>query len=170
MSSKKLTQKYLKSILDYDFETGVFSWKERGPFPHRLNARFVGNKAGYSSHGYKKIGIDYKQYYLHHLAWLYMHGVMPERIDHIDGDGTNNAIWNLRVATQSQNGCNKRKPSNNSSGYKGVFYNNREKRWHARISKQGKQYHIGTFKCPKAAHEAYCKKAEELHGEFARTA
>jgi hypothetical protein len=54
-------------------------------------------------------------------------------IDHIDGNGLNNHVSNLRMCNKHQNSLNSKKPSNNTSGYKGVcFYDNK---WEASVGR-----------------------------------
>ena len=45
------------------------------------------------------------------------------QVDHIDHNTLNNQKINLRKATFQQNSCNKKKPSTNLSGFKGVCWN-----------------------------------------------
>jgi hypothetical protein len=88
-------------------------------------------------------------------------------IDHRDGDPTNNRWNNLRKATPSQNSANRRRPQNNTSGFKGVLaYRGK---WRATISKNGQSTVLGMFQSPEAAHAAYVAAARKLFGEFART-
>lgn len=91
-----------------------------------------------------------------------------EHVDHIDGDGLNNSRKNLRLTTISQNQQNSRLRVTNTSGYKGVSYSKDRKRWEARIEYDGKQKFLGYFDSPEQAHQAYCEKARELFGEYAR--
>ena len=89
-------------------------------------------------------------------------------VDHINGDVLDNRLENLRIVTRQQNACNRGILSNNKCGYKGVIRSKNRKRFVAQIYLQGKQYHIGTYDTAEEAHEAYKKKAIELHGEYAR--
>jgi len=91
----------------------------------------------------------------------------PGRVDHTDGNGLNNCRANLRSATQSQNGMNRRKQGN-KSGYKGVSRATNSNRWQARIRVNRKATHIGTFDTRIEAARAYDEAALVLHGEFAR--
>lgn len=88
-----------------------------------------------------------------------------ERVDHKNGDTLDNARSNLRLATHAQNMRNSKRRKNNTSGYKGVnFYRGR---WRAQIQHNNRGITIGMFDTPE---EAYCAKALELQGEFARYA
>lgn len=89
-------------------------------------------------------------------------------IDHKDGNPLNNTRDNLRRASHIQNSSNRARQSNNSSGFKGVSWNSRRKKWLARIAADGKEIQIGQFADPAEAARAYDKKAKELHGQFAR--
>jgi hypothetical protein len=88
-------------------------------------------------------------------------------IDHINGNTRDNRRENLRVCNTSQNGRNRGAPSNNTSGYKGVSWNKRDRKWQARISAGGKNLYLGSFDSPEKAHDAYCSAAKLAHGEFA---
>lgn len=122
-----------------------------------------------------------KLYYARRLprSGIVMHRVVLERMldrpltqnefcDHINGDTLDNRRCNLRVATKSQNGMNRKINCNNKSGFKGVRYHNRDKCYYAQITANGVKKHLGTFDTPEQAYDAYCKAALELHGEFAR--
>ncbi len=169
LMSKKLTQDYLKSILDYDKDTGVFTWKNRCDVQQRINSRLVGTVAGSLRNDYLVIAIFRKKYPAHHLAWLYVYGEFPKLLlDHFDMNPKNNRISNLRLATRAQNGMNRLKQPNNTSGWKGVSRRRGRKWWEAKIMVRGNSIHLGNFNCPTAAYISYCKAAKELHGEFAR--
>lgn len=88
-------------------------------------------------------------------------------VDHRNGNGLDNRRSNLRLATQAQNMSNRGRPTNNTSGYKGVSAG-RLGGWRAYITSRGKRLDIGTFASKEEAAEAYNAKALELHGEFAR--
>ena len=88
--------------------------------------------------------------------------------DHIDGDGLNNQRINLRVATRSQNGCNRR-TQRGTSKYKGVYWNKCNRKWMTRIMKEGSRLFLGLFFNEIEAALAYDRAARELFGDFART-
>jgi hypothetical protein len=89
-------------------------------------------------------------------------------VDHRDGDGLNNRRTNLRIATSSQNKHNQRLNTRNSSGFKGVSWFTRLRKWQARIAVNGKAVYLGSYRCSTAAHFAYAKASRELHGEYGR--
>lgn len=85
-------------------------------------------------------------------------------VDHKDGNGLNNTRANLRLATQSQNLCNRVA----ESGYKGVGFQKRNGKWRARIKINRKEIYIGEFASAEDAARAYDVAALKHHGEFAR--
>lgn len=91
-----------------------------------------------------------------------------EYVDHEDRDGLNNRRKNLRLCTFSQNLQNQKRYSNNTTGYKGVSFHKIMDKYQAYINVNKKRFYLGYFDTPEEAHEAYCKAAIELHGEFAR--
>ena len=111
----KLTQEKLKTLLNYNPETGIFTWKKR----NQNISGTINNK------GYVVIQINNKIYLAHRLAWLYMTGLWPKNdIDHFNQVRTDNRFFNLREATRKENCQNVHKPHpNNSSGYLGVYWN-----------------------------------------------
>lgn len=91
-----------------------------------------------------------------------------ERVDHINGDTLDNRRSNLRLASHAENQRNRGKCADNSSGYKGVSWQEHAQRWKAKITVDGKQRHLGYFDSAEDAARAYDRAARELHGEFAR--
>lgn len=90
-------------------------------------------------------------------------------IDHIDGNGLNNHRSNLRLATASQNGANRRKVITGTSKFKGVSFHKGRQNWQCTIIVRGKKIHLGTFLDETAAALAYDVAAKHHFGEFART-
>lgn len=162
----KLSLERLKELLFYDPDTGVFTWIS----PAKNYKRPVGAVAGYINNlGYVQIGIDCGHYSAHRLAWMYMHGELPELvIDHINGNPSDNRIKNLRVVTHQQNMWNRMVQSNNKSGYPGVYFNKSANKWHASIRVKGKRIHLGYFTSAKEAHDKYAQASKEYHSHYAR--
>ena len=156
---------FFKERLEYDAETGKFTWL--GDF----NAKRVGRRAGTTvgSKGYRTITIKKRRYYEHRIAWYMVTGEDPTgfEIDHINGDKSDNRFCNLRLATCQANKANCGLSKSNRSGFKGVHAQG--SRWIASITHNRQLIHIGMFKTAKDAANAYDAKAVELFGEFALT-
>lgn len=88
-------------------------------------------------------------------------------IDHEDRNGLNNSRANLRLCTNSQNQANKRRQKNNTSGFVGVVYGKKNRRWKATVSWNGAKYDCGSFATAEEAALARDAKAVELQGDFA---
>ena len=113
-----ITQEYLKSILDYNLDTGIFTWKV-----NKSKRSNIGDVAGWSYNGYVSIEIDNKPYKAHRLAWLYVYGEIPKNlIDHVNNNRADNRISNLRKATYQENSENYKTPKTNKSGVKNVSW------------------------------------------------
>lgn len=157
----KITQERLKELFNYDSETGLF---ER--LTHRGGMGAVGRIAGnVQPSGYVRITVDYKKYYAHRLAWLYVYGVWPtNEIDHRDTIKHHNWISNLRDATKKQNLQNQIKAhkSNKSSGLLGVSFEKRRGKFRATIGINGKNRSLGRFETAELAHAAYIA-AKRIH-------
>ncbi len=95
------------------------------------------------------------------------HGYLPEVLDHINRDRVDNRTDNLREATASENSQNQSMYKNNKSGFKGVSWFKRDKKWVAQIKIDGKKKHLGYFDCKVEAAIAYNEAAIKHHGEFA---
>jgi hypothetical protein len=94
--------------------------------------------------------------------------VSGEIVDHVNGESLVNTRQNLRVVTNAQNQWNAKRPSHNTSGFKGVSFNRKDQKWVAYIHLNKKHVHLGYFETPEAAYEAYCAAARKYFGEFAR--
>jgi len=90
-----------------------------------------------------------------------------EECDHKNHKGLDNRKFNLRRCNGTQNQGNRGKPKNNTSGFKGVHWHIRDRRWIANIWKYGKSIHVGCFSSAEAAARAYDAAAKKHFGEFA---
>ncbi len=163
MSDEILNQARVQELFDY--RDGALYWRIR---PSN-NAKMSEPAGTLRTDGYRAIQVAGRLHFAHRLVWLWHHGEAPEFLDHIDGNQRNNHIENLRPATSSQNGANSRKPSTNTSGFKGVTWNKAAGRFKAQITVNGRKTHLGYFTDPETAHAAYIDAAKQFHGEFART-
>lgn len=107
--------------------------------------------------------------HMHRAVWEYYNGPIPDgsTVDHADRDSLNNCLSNLRLATDSQQGQNRRLRSDNTSGYRGVSWNKQFSKWRARITVDGKVILLGDFTDPLEAALARDAAARIYHGEFA---
>lgn len=172
-----LSAEYVRECLNYDKETGVFIWKQR-PLSHFVdvghmktwNTGNAGKIAGYISKvGYRHIGVNFREYLAHRLAWVIVNGVWPEgRLDHKDRNRSNNSWMNIRSATDSQNCCNRGTQSNNISGYTGVC--RWKHKWQAYVNVNGLRVWNKLFDTIEEAVYFRNYAAQYYHKEFARTA
>lgn len=146
--SNDLTANEVRLRFAYNAETGVF---------HRFS---TGKTAGYlASHGYTAITIGKKGYLAHRLAWLYVYGEWPQQqIDHIDGNPINNAINNLREASDIENHQN--------TLCKGFYWAYRVRKYQAQIVFNRKRISLGLYDTPESARAAYEAASIKYFGEF----
>lgn len=142
-----ITQKILMEHLLYNPETGVFTYRKS------KNPSKIGKVAGYQRLAMS--GISYVVFRIcgevilaHRAAVLYVVGELPPKgmqIDHIDGNGTNNAWANLRVVRQQENLKNKRLYRKSTTGIPGVTWEKDRGLWLAQIGVNGRCVKIGRF-------------------------
>lgn len=156
-----IDQDYLKEHFNYDPETGIFTVRKQVSF--RCPPGYI---CGWKNElGYLHVRINFKQYKLHRLAWLYVYGEWPVgHIDHINGIPSDNRISNLRICTDTQNIHNRKIPKHNKSGYKGVHL--LKGRYYARIGVNYKQVALGGYATAEEASAVYVDYAKKIHGEF----
>jgi hypothetical protein len=162
---------YLHSVLICDADSGKLYWRNRNDVANHVNAQRGGKEAltGLNQNGYPSGKIDGRRFLAHRVIWAMHTGAWPvEHIDHVNLNRSDNRICNLREASRSQNMCNTRIKDKNSSGFKGVSWDRRAKKWRARIFIQNKEMHLGLYVNIDDAVQAYRASALEIHKEFAR--
>jgi hypothetical protein len=170
---KMITQEYLKECLNYDIETGFFTWNNR-PVHHFLsissqkswNTKHSGKQSGKLNDRYIQIGVNGKSYLAHRLAFLYVTGAFPKNvIDHIDGNNKNNSFSNLREVTVSENIQNQRNVSkgNKHCSSLGVSYITKGNKYLSRIVVNKKHIRLGLFNTEEDAYNAYISAKRILH-------
>ena len=132
----------LESLLDYNADSGEIKWTYANS-KNTNKGKVAGTKL---SNKYIRIFIYGKLYQAHRLAWYMYYGKEPEYgLDHIDGNKHNNAIDNLRDIPQSGNAKNSSLSKANSSGFTGVTFMRRSKKWRSRIMVDGSDIHLGFY-------------------------
>ncbi len=129
-----------------------------------------GSRAG-RTRGHADVLVNGRRFKVHRIIWEMHNGPIGDGlvIDHIDGDPCNNRIANLRACTPKENSRNSRTSSANTSGWKGVFFLKKKKKYSAYITVNRKRIHLGYHKTPELAHAAYSTAASKFFGEFAKT-
>lgn len=162
--SDPITHEELLALVQYDPDTGFFTWKVAA-----RNFR-AGDQAGHwnEANPYVRISFRKRSYYAQVLAWFYMTKRWPiNEIDHEDNDKINNKWLNLREATHVQNCYNRPHTVANELKLKGVRCI--DGRYVARIVVNKQRHNLGWFNTAVEAAQAYDAAAIRLHGDFART-
>lgn len=163
----ELTQGYFTYIDPIDADLADFEWSAKLSRNQKL--RVYAHRSEYLGGGRKNQKSKYITLHREIMSRILGRALLSsEEVDHINDNSLDNRRENLRLATHSQNNWNRSTYKSNTSGFKGVGLH--KGRWRARIQCNGKQEQLGYFDTPELDHEAYCKAAADLHGEFARTA
>ena len=174
-SEKEVTKEYLDECFLYDKSTGELIWKKRprhhysnnGTYQAFIN-NYAGKKAGRESKGrypptYRRVVLKTYSFMVHRIIWKMVYDEWPDQIDHINGDGLDNRLKNLRSVTHGENCKNKRMMSTNKTGINGVSLDKKSGKWDARIRHDGKNEYLGQHEC---FFEACCirKSTENKYG------
>lgn len=124
----------------------------------------AGTQAGCRHKNYWVLTANKKQYKVHRVVWMLNKGSdFNTYIDHINGNGFDNRIENLREASSAENRQNIAKLKNNTSGFIGVSWQENTQQWMASIMIDGKRKFLGYFKNAEEGFEAYKNAKKELH-------
>lgn len=149
-------------------ERGSIVWRN----PPCRHPRLVGTEAGSphpsnSGKRYQRIKMNGKTLKRGWLIFLWCNGRWPSPLlDHIDGNSENDAVGNLREATQMQNAWNHKKRAKKSPLPMGVRLAS-SGRFVARISVNKRHETIGVFDTANEASAAYQSKRREYFDEYA---
>jgi hypothetical protein len=138
-----ITYEEAKRVFRYDEETGKLYWKIGG------KCRKIGKESGYYTNGYRQVCFQEKAYQTHRVIWLMVYGEFPSGekrfIDHLDGDGSNNRLNNLRTVSHAENCRNKKMYLCNKTGENGISFDKRSRKWKIGVYINGERKHIGYF-------------------------
>ena len=138
--------------LKVDAENGVVS--RNGKTVGRVNGRYL------------RFNAYNKQHPAHRFIYTHVHGPIPpdSQIDHINGDGLDNRLENLRRVTQSENQQNRQGAQKNSTTkVRGVFWHAAKRRYLVKLKINKKQIYVGYFDDIDLARIAYAKAAAMHH-------
>jgi hypothetical protein len=156
-----LTAARLRELFHYDAAKGRLVRRNTHGNAHPAG-RAVGSHDG---GGYLRTTVDGKRYRLHRLIWLHVHGEWPTgEVDHINGDGFDNRLENLRLTDRRTNMENQRHArADNRGGLLGATWHAHSSKWRARITLGGRQKHLGSFDTAEAAHAVYLAAKRQSH-------
>ncbi|MGN6539153.1 MAG: HNH endonuclease [Mesorhizobium sp.] len=176
------SQSLLRSLLEYDPETGKLTWKHRPASMFRdTEARSASSSANAwnaknarkeaftarSGDGYFHGKIGGNVYQAHRIIWKMVYGADPDFIDHVNLIKDDNRLSNLRNCSAAQNSWNYPKPRKSGIRYRGVARSKDSRKWVANISARGQRIYLGSFDSDIDAALAYDNAAVSLHGDFA---
>lgn len=159
-----LTRKQFTKISPIDADLWNNKWHAQLKKNYPNGGRFMAQRAIYEKGKARLL-------HIHRVILCRMIGrelVVGEFVDHINGDTLDNHRGNLRLVSHSQNCMNRGLRVDNSSGYKGVSWDKKTRKWRARIKVDRKDKTLGYFDTPEEAYTAYCEAAPIYHGEYAR--
>ena len=152
----------------WEYRNGALYWRVK--CGRGVSVKRPGDKISVKNDrfGYSYVTWRRKHYAVHRLVFLLAHGWLPDCVDHIDGDPSNNAADNLRAASRLQNQHNRRRNANTKSGVKNVAPH--QGRWSVRFSVRGKTKHFGCYEDLELAELVAQEVRLLMHKDFARHA
>lgn len=154
---------FLASLFEYDADSGTLVRK----ISTSANAKAGAVVGSLDGKGYLHVSIYKRFVRIHRIVYFLHTGEVPKQIDHVDRNRTNNRVENLRPCDEHRNAGNTGMYKHNTSGYRGVSFNTKRRRWCAQIKKFGKQTPLGDFATKEEAALRYNEAAREHFGEFA---
>ncbi len=172
MSLEKIGLDYLRECFKYDIDSGELYWREDRPLSHfshpntgkywleKYGGKVAGSVGKIRCTSYRILKIKGFGTTNHRVIWFMYYGDLPEVIDHVDGDGLNNRISNLRASSLKDNPKNQKLHKRNTSGVSGVSYLKKYGAWRVMIGSGKDTIHFGTYY---DFFEACCKRFSEAN-------
>lgn len=145
-SEDSLTYERANFLFRYDPVDGKLYWKNKTA--PRSNRIVIGQEVGnvFCGGRYLQTSVDQRKYLIHRIIWMMHYGKFPSfQIDHIDGDGLNNRISNLRDVPDLDNKRNMSRRIDNKSGITGISWHRKGKKWVVQIQDKGEHVYLGLF-------------------------
>lgn len=145
LSLDEFTQ-HAQKLFAYEAESGDVVWTSHPTTPSKIGLK-VGHVTQISGKQYLYVRVHGHKFPLHRVILLIVNNEWPRgTVDHIDGNGINNRLCNLRIVSHGENLKNKRRQSNNISGVTGVSFSQKRKRWVVQINTSpGIKTYVGSF-------------------------
>lgn len=118
---------------------------------------------GYAARTVKENGVK-RTIFMHRLIAETPDGMFT---DHINMDTLCNRRSNLRICSHAQNDAYRPKQINNTSGYKGVWWDKKKRKYTAQAGPRKNRKHLGYFSDPRDAARAYDEANRKVFGTFA---
>ena len=162
MFDRRSLQELLKERFRYDCNTGIlYNNITKGKV---IRNREAGNITCQGK--YREVYFKGKRILTHRVVWAYMFGEFPAlHIDHINHDGLDNRLFNLREVTHRTNLKNQTKNKRNTSGYQGVSWSKAKNKWRAYITTNDSKWrHLGYTDTVEEAYEL--RKSAEISNDY----
>lgn len=140
------TQEELTNIFDYNAEDGSLIWREK-PSQIVKSKSIAGGVSDSNGKQYCRVKLGGKKYLAHRIIYKMVYGDFDEslEIDHIDHNGLNNKIDNLRLVSHIENTQNQLKRIDNTSGMVGISWDKNIKKWRTYINANKNFIYLGSF-------------------------
>lgn len=172
---------FMRSLFDYDPDSGRLTWKVRRDVPKWWNTRYAGTQPlATDDLGYRRAKVTYGDWSgyvsVHRICYLLMHGQLPAIVDHINGCVTDNRACNFRAANDLSNAWNRAPNRGTATGCKGVnviYYAKGPSKgqvcgYVARIGHGKEREYLGFFSTAEGAATAYTTRETQLRQEVMR--
>jgi hypothetical protein len=158
-----LTRSLVTVVDDLDSDLANLNWYAQFQHSYADGGKYVAARSVY---------VDSRQTteFMHRVILSRILGrplLRPELVDHEDRNPLNNCRYNLRLASNSQNQGNTGTRTDNTSGFRGVYWSKQANLWRAGIKRDGRQRHLGYFDTAEEAARIYDEAARNHFGEFA---